>query len=71
MGSRTIDAGVAPRLSEPWILDSEVMVKPLYGRQEGAEKGYNPHKPGRSSHSYHIYFIANLWLILDVDGGVE
>ena len=35
MGSRTIDAGVAPRLSEPWILDSEVMVKPLYGRQEG------------------------------------
>ncbi len=47
---------VSPRLSEPWILDSEVMVKPLYGCQEGAKKGYNPHKPGRSSHPYHIYF---------------
>lgn len=62
---------VSPRLSEPWILDSEVMVKPLYGCQEGAKKGYNPHKPGRSSHPYHIYFIANLRLILDVDGGIQ
>ena len=62
---------VSPRLSEPWILDCEVMVKPLYSRQEGEKKGYNPHKPGRSSHPYHIYFIANLRLILDVDGGIQ
>ena len=50
---------VRPLLSEPWILDSDVTVKPLYGHQEGAVKGYNPHKPGRPSHTYHTYFIAN------------
>jgi hypothetical protein len=30
-------------------------------------KGYNPHKPGRPSHTYHTYFVANLRLILDVE----
>ena len=29
--------------------------------------GYNPHKPGRPSHSYHSYFIANLRLVLEVE----
>ncbi len=58
---------VAPLLGEPWILDSDVTVKPLYGHQEGAVKGYNPHKPGRPSHTYHTYFIANLRLVLDVE----
>ena len=29
--------------------------------------GYNPHKPGRPSHTYHSYFIANLRLVLDVE----
>jgi hypothetical protein len=57
---------VAPLLGEPWILDSDVTVKPLYGHQEGAVKGYNPHKPGRPSPTYHTYFIANLRLVLDV-----
>jgi hypothetical protein len=42
---------VSPLLSEPWILDTDVTVKPLYGHQEGAVKGYNPHKPGRPSHT--------------------
>jgi len=54
-------------LYEPWILDIDTTVKPLYGRQEGAVVGYNPHKPGRPSHVYHTYFIANLRLILDVE----
>ncbi|MFZ1537186.1 MAG: transposase, partial [Chromatiaceae bacterium] len=36
-----LDEGVAPLLSIPWILDSDVTVKPLFGHQEGAEKGYN------------------------------
>ena len=27
-------------------------IKPLYGKQEGAVVGYNPHKPGRPSHTY-------------------
>ena len=56
-----------PLLTQPWILDSDVTVKPLYGRQEGAVVGYNPHKPGRPSHTFHTYMIANLRLVLDVE----
>lgn len=54
-------------LYEPWILDIDSTVKPLYGRQEGAVVGFNPHKPGRPSHVFHTYLIANLRLILDVE----
>jgi hypothetical protein len=57
----------SPLLSRPWILDTDVTVKPLYGKQEGAVVGYNPKKPGRPSHTYHTYMIANLRLILDVE----
>jgi hypothetical protein len=56
-----------PLLTQSWILDSDVTVKPLYGHQEGAKVGYNPHKPGRPSHTYHTYMIANLRLVLDVE----
>ena len=34
-------------LDKPWVLDIDASIKPLYGRQEGAEIGYNPAKPGR------------------------
>src|SRR5512135_1897144 len=54
-------------LGEPWILDVDTTVKPLYGRQEGAVVGYNPRKPGRPSHTYHSYAIAELRLILEVE----
>ena len=54
-------------LSEPWILDADATIKTLYGHQEGAEVGYNPHKPGRPSHTFHTYMIANLRLILNVE----
>lgn len=57
----------APLLGEPWILDMDSTVKPLYGHQEGAKAGYNPRKPGRPSHSYHTYILANLRLVLRVD----
>lgn len=57
----------APLLTSPWILDVDVTVKPLYGHQEGARKGYNPHKPGRPSHTYHSYIMANTRLVLEVD----
>ena len=57
----------APLLGEPWILDADVTIKPLYGHQEGAVLGYNPHKPGRPSHTYHTYLIANLRLVLEVE----
>ena len=54
-------------LEEPWILDVDTTVKPLYGHQQGAERGYNPSKPGRPSHVYHTYFVANLRLVLEVE----
>lgn len=57
----------APVLGEPWILDGDATIKTLYGKQEGAEVGYNPHKPGRPSHTYHSYMLANLRLMLDVE----
>lgn len=62
-----LDYVVRPLLREPWILDVDTTVKPLFGRQEGAVVGYNPGKPGRPSHSYHSYLIANLRLVLDVE----
>lgn len=54
-------------LNEPWILDIDSTVKPLYGHQEGAVIGYNPQKPGRPSHVYHTYFAANIRMILDTE----
>jgi hypothetical protein len=56
-----------PLLTHPWILDVDVTVKPLYGHQEGATLGYNPHKPGRPSHTYHTYMMANTRLVLEVN----
>jgi Transposase DDE domain group 1 len=58
---------VEPLLAEPWILDVDTTIKPLYGHQEGAELGYNPKKPGRPSHCYHTYSMAATRLVLDVD----
>ena len=57
---------VGPVLQEPWICDVDVTIKTLYGHQEGAEVGYNPHKPGRAGHAYHTFFISRLRLALDV-----
>lgn len=54
-------------LAMPWIMDGDTTVKPLYGKQEGAVVGYNPHKPGRPSHTYHSYLMANTRLVLDVE----
>lgn len=54
-------------LTEPWILDVDTTIKPIYGRQEGATVGYNPTKPGRPSHALHTYWIATLRLCLDVE----
>lgn len=54
-------------LYAPWILDVDVTVKPLYGKQQGAVVGYNPHKPGRPSHAYHSYQVSGLRLMLGVD----
>jgi hypothetical protein len=48
-------------------MDIDTTIKTLYGKQEGAEVGYNPHKPGRPSHTYHTYFVANLRLVMDTE----
>ena len=61
------DAVVENLLEQPWVLDTDVTVKPLYGRQEEAELGYNPKKPGRPSHAYHTYWMARLRLCIDVE----
>ena len=70
---RHIGCTVLGLLEVPWILDVDVTVKPLYGKQQGAVVGYNPHKPGRPSHAYHSYQVSGLRLMLGVDvlGGNE
>jgi hypothetical protein len=62
-----LDASVLPLLSAPWIMDIDVTIKLLYGKQEGALIGYNPKKPGRPSHAYHTYQMATLRLMLGVE----
>ena len=62
-----LDYTTRPLLGEPWILDADTTVKPLYGEQEGAVVGYNPTKPGRPSHTYHSYMIGGLRLMLEVE----
>lgn len=54
-------------LTTPWVLDVDTTIKPIYGHQEGATKGYNPQKPGRPSHAYHTYFIGRARICLDVE----
>ena len=56
-----------PLLSEPWVLDCDTTIEPLYGRQEGAVVNDNPKKPGRPSHAYHAFLMAGTRLVLDVD----
>jgi len=65
--SRHIGRTVLGLLDAPWILDVDVTVKPLYGKQQGAVVGYNPHKLGRPSHAYHSYQVSGLRLMLGVD----
>jgi len=51
-----------------YTLDCDSSVLTRYGGQQGAKRGYNPHKPGRASHHPIIAFVsdvklvANLWL---------
>lgn len=62
-----LKASYGELLQEPWILDVDTTVKPLYGHQEDAKVGYNPTKPGRPSHAYHSYFVANIRMVLDME----
>jgi Transposase DDE domain group 1 len=62
-----LKSSYAPLLQEPWVLDVDSTVKPLYGHQQDAKVGYNPSKPGRPSHAYHSYFAANIRMVLDME----
>jgi Transposase DDE domain group 1 len=57
---------VREALDRPWVLDIDASIKPLYGKQEGAEIGYNPKKPKRPSHVLHTFLVSSLRLVLDV-----
>ena len=65
--SKHLRASYEPLLEECWVLDIDSTVKPLYGHQENAKRGFNPGKPGRPSHVYHTYFIGHLRIVLDVE----
>ena len=52
-------------LDQPWILDIDTTIKTLFGKQEGAQVSYNPHKTGRPSYALHTYFVVHLRLVLD------
>jgi len=64
--TQAMKESVQHALSTPWICDVDITVKTLFGRQHGAEIGYNPHKPGRPSHTIHTYWVANLRQVLSV-----
>lgn len=64
---RHLKASYEPLLTEPWVLDVDTTVKPLYGHQQDAKVGYNPTKPGRPSHAFHSYFAANIRMVLDME----
>jgi hypothetical protein len=50
-----LDRLVLPLLGEPYVADMDNTVKPLYGHQEGAQRSYNPKKPGRPSQNYQTW----------------
>jgi len=60
-----------------YTLDCDSSVLTRYGEQQGAKRGYNPHKPGRASHNPIIAFVsdvklvANLWLRSGNTGSAE
>jgi len=57
---------VLEALDRPWVLDIDASIKPLYGRQEGAEIGYDPSKPMRPCQLLHTFLVSNLCLALEV-----
>ena len=64
---RHLSQGVRALLQEPWVLDIDTTVKPVYGHQEGAEIGYNPLKKERPSMAIHTDQMGVTRLVLEVD----
>jgi hypothetical protein len=57
-----LDHCAEPLLSEPWILDVDTTVKPLYCHQEGAVVGYNPRKPGQTPIRWRAHDRRLMWM---------
>ena len=58
-------SSVRDALHRPWALNMDATIKPLYGRQQGAVVGSNPHVPGRPSDVLHVFWVGNLRPVLD------
>ena len=50
-----------------WVMDLDTTIKTLYGSQEGAALGYNPHKRGHKGHAIHTISIGGARLLLRAD----
>ncbi len=46
-------------------LDADSTVKTVYGNQQGAEKGFNPHKPGAKSYHPLLAFVSEMKLVIN------
>jgi hypothetical protein len=62
-----LSESIREALGTAWILDEDATVKPLYGRQDGAEISDNPKKPGRPRHVARTCWIGNPRLALDAE----
>jgi hypothetical protein len=56
-----------PLLMQPWILDLDTTIRTIYGHQEGARIGYNPHRRNRPSHVYNVMVAMPMRIVLEVD----
>ena len=56
----------ALRIVPGWVMDLDTSAKTLYGTQEGAEVGYNPHKKGHRGHALHLVTVGGARLILQI-----
>ena len=64
---RHLDYTFRPLLGEPWILDVDTTVKPLYGRQEGAVTRLQSAQAGPAVAPYHPK--SGGWLVnMDIGG---
>jgi len=46
-----------------FTLDLDSTVISRYGQQEGAKRGYNPHKPGHNPHHPILAFVADCRMV--------
>ena len=61
---RRFDRCTYPLLTEPYIIDVDTTVKPLYGEQVGAVVRYDPQKKGRPCHVHHSDLRAGVRLVM-------